>query len=168
VGASRYLSDDIHRGRGEEECYNNSNIDDYDGDHDNNDSNNDNDKNNEDSNNDDSNLKGTNNTDTNKTCLNYEKISTITEKNDLKSHTFFENIKWDFLIQNPVPPFWAQTGTLYGHFCVVVCLYVYIDIYVCVCMYVCVCIYTQNYRCIHKIRSLPSGLRQVHYMLYFS
>eukprot|EP00596_Hydrurales_sp_CCMP1899_P004075 CAMPEP_0119051414 /NCGR_PEP_ID=MMETSP1177-20130426/73036_1 /TAXON_ID=2985 /ORGANISM="Ochromonas sp, Strain CCMP1899" /LENGTH=475 /DNA_ID=CAMNT_0007030605 /DNA_START=224 /DNA_END=1651 /DNA_ORIENTATION=+ len=110
VGASRYLSDDIHRGRGEEECYNNSNIDDYDGDHDNNDSNNDNDKNNEDNNNDDSNLKGTNYTDTNKICLNYEKISTITEKNDLKSHTFFENIKWDFLIQNPVPPFWAQTG----------------------------------------------------------
>jgi hypothetical protein len=106
VGVSRYLiSDDIHMSQIEEECYNNSNIDDCDGDGDSNDNNNENNIN------DNNNLKGSNNTDSNnRTCLNGEKIPTITEKKDLKSHNFFENIKWDFLIQNPVPPFWAQTG----------------------------------------------------------
>jgi hypothetical protein len=109
VQASGHSSDDIDVSQIETDCYDNSDIDDYGGSNHDRYHNNDNTNNNNNINQNDYNKDNDHSKETN-SIRNNEKRQIITEKKNLKSHKFFENIKWDFLIQNPVPLFWAQTG----------------------------------------------------------
>lgn len=108
--ASGHLSDDTHASEFETDCYDHSDIDDYGGGGHDSYHNNDHDDGNNDNINQNNYDKDNYHSKETSTIRNNEERQIIIEKKNLKSHNFFENIKWDFLIQNPAPPFWAQTG----------------------------------------------------------